>query len=83
MAALVLSGNTSGAVTIAAPSVAGTQAYTLPTGLPAANGYSLVSTTAGTMSWAASGGGGGSPNLDGGTPSSTYAAISPIDGGTP
>jgi hypothetical protein len=28
-------------------------------------------------------GGGGSPNLDGGTPSSTYAAISPIDGGTP
>jgi hypothetical protein len=30
-----------------------------------------------------SGGGGGSPNLDGGTPSSSYAAISPIDGGTP
>ena len=58
MAALVLSGDTSGAVTIAAPSVAGTQAYTLPTGLPAANGYSLVSTTAGTMSWAASGGSG-------------------------
>jgi hypothetical protein len=28
-------------------------------------------------------GGGGSPNLDGGTPSSSYAAISPIDGGTP
>jgi hypothetical protein len=34
--------------------------------------------------WAAnSGGGGGSPNLDGGTPSSSYAAISPINGGTP
>ena len=29
------------------------------------------------------GGGGGSPNLDGGIPSSTYGAISPIDGGTP
>jgi hypothetical protein len=34
--------------------------------------------------WAAnSGGSGGSPNLDGGTPSSSYAAISPINGGTP
>ena len=26
---------------------------------------------------------GGSPNLDGGIPSSTYGAISPINGGTP
>jgi len=29
------------------------------------------------------GGGGGSPNLDGGLPSSTYGAVSPIDGGAP
>ena len=34
------------------------------------------------MSWQP-GGGGGSPNLDGGIPSSTYGAISPINGGTP
>jgi len=37
------------------------------------------------FTWAAvSGGtGGGSPNLDGGTPSSSYLAVDPIDGGTP
>lgn len=29
------------------------------------------------------GGGGGSPNLDGGLPDSSYAAIDPIDGGSP
>ena len=28
-------------------------------------------------------GGGGSPNLDGGLPDSSYAAIDPIDGGSP
>jgi hypothetical protein len=59
MAALVLSGDTSGTVSLGAPLVAGTQAYTLPTALPAVNGYALVSTTAGTMSWAAAAGGGG------------------------
>jgi len=59
MAALVLSGDTSGTVSLGAPLVAGTQAYTLPTGYPASNGYALVSTTAGTMSWAAAAGGGG------------------------
>jgi hypothetical protein len=50
-------GATSGTITIAAPAVAGTQSYTLPTALPAVNGYALVSTTGGVMSWAASGSG--------------------------
>jgi hypothetical protein len=53
-------GATSGTVTITAPSVAGTQNYTLPSAVPAANGYALTSTTAGVMSWAASGSPGGS-----------------------
>lgn len=44
------------------------------------NGYVLTSNGS-TVSWAA--GGGGSPNLDGGNPSSTYLAVSPISGGTP
>ena len=52
MASLVLSGDTSGTVTLAAPAIAGTQSYTLPTAVPAANGYALTSTTAGVMSWA-------------------------------
>jgi len=45
-------GATSGTVTIAAPAVAGTQSYTLPSAVPAANGYALTSTTGGVMSWA-------------------------------
>jgi len=53
MASLVLSGDTSGTVTLAAPTVAGTQSYTLPTAAPVANGYALTSTTGGVMSWAA------------------------------
>jgi len=53
MASIVLSGDTSGTVTLAAPAVAGTQSYTLPSAVPAANGYALTSTTAGVMSWAA------------------------------
>ena len=56
MAAVILSGDTSGTVSLGAPAVAGTQAYTLPTGYPATSGYALTSTTAGVMSWAASGG---------------------------
>lgn len=56
MASIVISGDTSGTVTLAAPAVAGTQSYTLPTAVPAANGYALTSTTGGTMSWAAAGG---------------------------
>ena len=53
MASIVISGDTSGTVTLSAPTVAGTQAYTLPTAVPAANGYALTSTTGGVMSWAA------------------------------
>lgn len=60
MASLVLSGDTSGTVTLAAPAVAGTQSYTLPTAVPAANGYALTSTTGGTMSWVAQTAPGGS-----------------------
>ena len=56
MASIVISGDTSGTVTLAAPTVAGTQSYTLPTAVPAANGYALTSTTGGVMSWAAAGG---------------------------
>lgn len=50
-------GSSSGTITIAAPATAGTQSYTLPTAVPAANGYVLSSTTAGVMSWAAAGSG--------------------------
>jgi len=46
-------GATSGTITISAPATAGTQSYTLPTAVPAANGYALTSTTGGTMSWSA------------------------------
>jgi hypothetical protein len=59
MSGIVLSGDTSGTVALNAPTVAGTQSYTLPTAVPAANGYALTSTTAGVMSWAAAGGSGG------------------------
>ena len=52
---LALLGSTSGSVSIAAPAVAGTQSYTLPTAVPAVNGYALTSTTAGVMSWASAG----------------------------
>ena len=55
MASLVLSGDTSGTVTLAAPTVAGTQSYTLPTAQPTASGQALTATTAGVMSWAAAG----------------------------
>jgi len=58
MAAIVISGDTSGTVALNAPTVAGTQSYTLPTAVPAANGYALTSTTAGVMSWAATSGSG-------------------------
>jgi hypothetical protein len=55
--------------------------------LPSSDGTSLqvLSTNgSGTLSWVTqSGGGGGSPNLDGGTPSSNYGGITAIDGGTP
>ena len=51
--AVVFNGLTSGSVTIAAPAVAGSQSYTLPTAVPAVSGYVLSSTTGGTMSWVA------------------------------
>jgi len=53
MAAIVISGDTSGTVALNAPAVAGTQSYTLPTALPTASGAALTATTAGVMSWAA------------------------------
>jgi hypothetical protein len=49
---LALLGSTSGSVRMTAPAVAGTQAYTLPTAQPTANGQALTATTAGVMSWA-------------------------------
>jgi len=55
--------------------------------LPAVDGTSaqvLSTNGSGTLSWVTqSGGGGGSPNLDGGTPTSNYGGITAIDGGTP
>jgi hypothetical protein len=58
---LALLGSTSGSVALAAPAVAGTQSYTLPTAVPAVSGYALTSTTAGVMSWAAGGGSAATP----------------------
>ena len=56
--------------------------------LPSADGTSaqvLSTNGAGTLAWVtqSGGGGGGSPNLDGGTPTSNYGGITAIDGGTP
>jgi hypothetical protein len=76
-----IQGSTSGYVGFAAQATAGTTTYTWPTA-PVVD-YFLKTDASGNLSWAAGGGGGGSPNLDGGTPSSSYAAISPINGGTP
>ena len=48
---LQFNGSTSGTVQFAAPAIAGTQAYTLPTALPGTSGYVLSATTGGVMSW--------------------------------
>jgi len=48
---LTIDGSTSGSVSLTAAAVSGTQAYTLPTAVPAANGYVLASQTDGTLSW--------------------------------
>lgn len=75
----------------------GTGLATIPTGnVVIGNGtsslYGVAPGTAGNVltsiggvwtSNAAVGGGGGSPNLDGGTPTSNYGGITAIDGGTP
>jgi hypothetical protein len=85
---LALLGSTSGSVALAAPAVAGTQSYTLPTAQPTANGQALTATTAGVMSWAtASATPGGSSNQFqynsggssfGGAANFTYNATGPI-----
>jgi hypothetical protein len=48
---LRLSGSSSGYVGLAPAAAAGSATYTLPSAVPAANGYALTSTTGGTMSW--------------------------------
>jgi len=50
---VTIQGATSGSVALAAPAVAGSQAYTLPTALPGVSGYVLASDTGGVMSWVA------------------------------
>jgi hypothetical protein len=50
---LKLNGSTSGSVTLSAGATPAVQTYTLPTAYPASNGLTLVSTTSGTLSWAA------------------------------
>jgi len=68
-------------VAFRAPSVVGTNlTWTLPS-VDGASSQVLSTNGSGTLSWVSQSG--GSPNLDGGTPSSSYNAISPIDGGTP
>jgi len=64
---LTLNGSTSGTVTLSSPAVAGTQAYTLPTAVPAVSGYVLSSTTGGVMSWVAGGGAGTTYTIDAST----------------
>ena len=53
---LRLEGKTSGYVQLSPSAAAGSWTLTLPTGVPASNGYVLSSTTAGVTSWVANGG---------------------------
>ena len=55
----VFPGSTSGAVTLSAQPVAGTQSYTLPTGLPSGSNYVLTSDTSGNLTWVSNATGGG------------------------
>lgn len=72
-------GSTSGYVALAAPAIAGTQTYTLPTAYPAsASGYYLTSNTSGTLSWAAVSGTGDVVGPAGATPN----AIAVFNGAT-
>jgi hypothetical protein len=49
----------------------------------ASNSGKFLTTNGTIVSWATVSGGGGSPNLDGGTPTSNYGGITAIDGGSP
>jgi len=71
-------------VAFKAPSTIGTNVtWTLPS-IDGSSAQVLSTNGAGTLYWATqTGGGGGSPNLDGGTPTSNYGGITAIDGGTP
>ena len=51
-----ISGSTSGSITLDAGATPAAQTYTLPQAYPSINNQVLVSTTAGAMSWATSGG---------------------------
>ena len=63
--------------------VASNVTWTLP-GVDGTSSQVLSTNGSGTLSWVTqSGGGGGSPNLDGGTPTSNYGGITAIDGGSP
>jgi hypothetical protein len=48
-------GSSSGYVILQAPSSPSNQTYTLPSAYPGSNGYALVSTTGGTLSWSSVG----------------------------
>jgi len=50
---LTIAGETTGSTSLAAANTGTDQSYTLPTALPAVNGYVLASQTDGTMSWVA------------------------------
>ena len=54
---LSVAGSSSGSVTFSAGATPSAQTYTLPSAYPAANGYALVSTTGGALSWATVSGG--------------------------
>ena len=56
---LLMSGATSGTVTLKTAAAAGTWALTLPTAVPSVTGYVLSSDTSGVTSWVANGTGGG------------------------
>jgi hypothetical protein len=71
-------------VAFKAPTTIGTNVtWTLPS-IDGAYAQVLSTNGSGTLSWITqSGGGSGSPNLDGGTPTSNYGGITAIDGGVP
>ena len=62
--------------------VASNVTWTLPS-IDGSSAQVLSTNGSGTLSWVTQTGGGGSPNLDGGIPSSNYGGITAIDGGSP